>query len=211
MKISSINFILICSIILWGCSSQKPFTKIDKEPELIKKTALTSFSGNFTDKNFELKTRLFISEEGNVSNVELLNSSGDKEWDVKAINRIKEWKYNPAILEGKPISIWFLQSIKITVFEKFKFHLAEIKCKSLLESDTIYSKIKSGVDFGSLARQYSISESSKKSGDLGLVDIQLFPEFVQSILNELKISESSKPLKVDDSYYIYKKMEIENP
>jgi hypothetical protein len=209
MKLLSIIFTFVCLFILISCSSQNTVTKFDKEPELIKKTPLTSYSGIFKDKIFDLKTRLLISEEGTVVKVDLQSTSGDKEWDEMATKQIKEWKYTPAILDGKPISIWFVQSIKVNVLESYQMYLSEIRCKSLNESDSIYSKIKSGADFGLLARQYSVSESSKNSGYLGLVDVRSLPESVQSVLLGMKVNEVSKPIKVGDLFYIYKKFENE--
>jgi TonB family protein len=206
MKISSVIITFICIITFFSCTADKNITKFEKKPELIHRVPLTSYIGKFSDSKFELKTRLLISEEGNVEEVELLNSSGDKEWDQMAIKKIKEWKYSPAIYHEKPVTIWLLQSIKITVLESFQMHLAEITFKSLSVADTIYSKLKEGIEFSVLARQYSISESSKKSGDLGVIDIRNYSESVQEILVELKNDEVSKPIKIDNLYHIFKRL-----
>ena len=54
----------------------------------------------------ELDLRILVSEDGSVEKAEILNPSGDAVWDALAKDRMKEWIFSPAILNGKPITMW---------------------------------------------------------------------------------------------------------
>jgi TonB family protein len=203
--------LLLLFLVLIGCSSRKEIIiAVDKKPELLNREPLPPFNGKWKTNKFTLETKLLISKKGNVEGVDLLSSSGDQIWDETAIKQIKNWKYSPAILAGDSIEVWIRQSIKISVIDNFKVHLAEIVCNSLMETDSVYFKIKDGIEFGVVAHQYSKSLSAKNLGDLGIVDIRNYSYTVQEQLAELAVNSISKPIKIADRYYIFKKLPSNN-
>lgn len=61
----------------------------------------------FRDKNrfAEAKVEAVINEEGRV--VAVLYVSGDREWAQLVAQSVARWKFEPATLEGKPVSVRF--------------------------------------------------------------------------------------------------------
>jgi TonB family protein len=198
--------VLFCLMFIYGCSDKQISIKVDKNPEVVHRESLPAFEGKFNSKKFVLETKLLISEDGNVVDVNLLNSSGDRKWDTSTISHLKKWKYTPAILNDQPISIWLRQSISVTVLDDYKMHLGEIVVNNLALSDSIYSKITEGMEFSLLAQQYSTSDVGKEPGDLGIVDIRKYPEYVQEKISRLNLNETTQPIKIDNLYYIIKKL-----
>ena len=55
--------------------------------------------------------RVLITADGKAGAVEIKKSSGFERLDRAAIEAVKQWKFNPATLDGKPIDDWHLVSI----------------------------------------------------------------------------------------------------
>jgi periplasmic protein TonB len=45
---------------------------------------------------------VFINDKGRVTDASVRNSSGDNEFDSRAISAIMQWKFKPALCDGKP-------------------------------------------------------------------------------------------------------------
>jgi len=63
----------------------------------------------------------------------------------------------------------------------------------------IYSKIKSGVDFQSLAQQYSQASNAKNGGDLGYVALDDVNAQYKTEINKLMIGQTSLPFETTDA------------
>lgn len=77
---------------------------------------------DLTNSSIEGVTTLafHITEEGNVSDIEIRQSSGNDELDVAAKHCAETWKYRPAMRNGKPIEVawqakvsWFYPKFEI--------------------------------------------------------------------------------------------------
>jgi protein TonB len=51
--------------------------------------------------------RVFVREDGTAGEIQLKTSSGFPLLDKSAINAVKDWRFNPATLDGKPIAEWY--------------------------------------------------------------------------------------------------------
>jgi protein TonB len=49
--------------------------------------------------------RAFISRDGSVESLELLNTPADSELATAAIEAVRQWKYQPTLLNGEPIAV----------------------------------------------------------------------------------------------------------
>ena len=47
-----------------------------------------------------------IGVDGNVSNIRVATTTGDRRLDEAAMAAVREWKYEPAVLDGKPIAVF---------------------------------------------------------------------------------------------------------
>jgi peptidyl-prolyl cis-trans isomerase D len=72
------------------------------------------------------------------------------------------------------------------------------------KAEEILEKAKKTKDFGSLAKQYSDSNTASKGGDLGWIQRDTIDESLERILSSMKTGELSKVLKGRDGFYIFK-------
>jgi peptidyl-prolyl cis-trans isomerase SurA len=71
-------------------------------------------------------------------------------------------------------------------------------------SDIIFSELQSGGDFKKLAMEFSNSNSGQSGGEVGWLDESELEEEFYDVIKNLKIDKISKPIFIDDGYYIFK-------
>jgi len=55
--------------------------------------------------------RFIVTEEGNVKDINIREIQGNERFGTGAIQAISQWRFNPAIKAGKPVSCWCFQKI----------------------------------------------------------------------------------------------------
>jgi parvulin-like peptidyl-prolyl isomerase len=130
-------------------------------------------------------------------------------WEACAIEEIRKWRFLPATQNGRPVSVWIRQSIIIRPEKLLKMSLSEIAYADRRGADSIYTLLKMGEDFDSLARTVSIAASRKQNGKLGDVDIRTFPFHIQKELAKLNVGEVTIPLQLGHSFIIFKRLAAE--
>lgn len=58
-----------------------------------------------------LRIRIFVSEEGIVDQIELIETSLQEDYSTRLIQTFKESKFNPGMLQGKPVKSWRMVEI----------------------------------------------------------------------------------------------------
>lgn len=61
--------------------------------------------------------RLLVDAHGNVQKTKINKSSGYKSLDTAAINAAKQWKFTPAIRNGKPVKAWLQVPVNFSLNE----------------------------------------------------------------------------------------------
>jgi peptidyl-prolyl cis-trans isomerase C len=85
-----------------------------------------------------------------------------------------------------------------------KVHAAHILVKDQKQAFELMARVKSGEDFGALAKQYSTCPSKSKGGDLGTFGKgQMVKKFEDAAFNGKK-GEVVGPVKTDFGYHIIK-------
>ena len=69
-------------------------------------------------------------------------------------------------------------------------------------SNTIVEQLKNGVDFGAVARQFSIAPSAADGGQLGWVAADQLDEVRASIVKQMQPGEISRPFRTQEGVYI---------
>ena len=96
---------------------------------------------------------------------------------------------------------------------KNHYKLSEIKISANNNQDIkeiekyveeIIQKINLGENFYSLAKQFSSAESKINNGKLGWIKETSITENTLKVIQEMQVGEISKPIKVNDSYFIYR-------
>jgi len=54
---------------------------------------------------------ILISAEGNVEDIRVLESSPSGVFEESAMEALKNWKFEPAVYQGKKVKVWAKQKI----------------------------------------------------------------------------------------------------
>ncbi len=198
------------TVLCVGCSELGQMGSEVTPPTLIEKTALPSPPPNINSSDFNLQMELLVSKEGKVLYVHLQNSTGDPEWDSVAAKAILQWKYSPAISNGKPVQLKISQLAHVVPTPPLMMNLSEILCSSLADADSAYAALQGGEKFETVADKYSVPSSEEKSGSLGPVDIHRYGDEIQAELRKLEPGEYTHPIQFGRDYAIYKRASAEN-
>ena len=202
MKLSAF---LLCLLFLSGCSSVQQ-TANNRAPVLLVQHPFPAIPASLCKPDYLLVADLLIMEDGSVSEVNLMNSSGSKEWDEMAVSTIKTWKYSPLKINDKPTSCWVHQKMRVSIAEPVIYSLAAAVCSSFEQADSIYKHLINGRNFRDVAKDFSALPAQGDQYELGDVDIYQYPDFIRHNLLNLNEGEFTKPLKYDDSYIIFQRM-----
>jgi TonB family protein len=197
-------FFLLLSL-LTGCSLLQQTTENNFAPQLLIQSPLPVVTQAIARPNLKIEMDLFILKDGSVGKVKLVNGSGDKVWDSLAVETILKWKYSPAQVDHHSVNIWLHQIAIVEYMDPKYLVLAEIICPTVEEADSIYAALENGKNFDDLAAFQSALPDHEKNGDLGNVDIRLYPEHIRSELSYLEKDQYTKPLKYGYKYVIFKR------
>jgi parvulin-like peptidyl-prolyl isomerase len=202
MKVIALFLCLVCFI---GCSSMQQIND-GSVPQLLIQSPLPPIPERIQHALFDLDVVLFIMEDGTVGKTRMLKGSGDAAWDTLVLSSLKQWRFTPARMDNKPVGSWFHMQSSIRYADPQYMNLAEILCTSVEEADSVYKKIEQGQNFNELAMKYSVDPSREMNGNIGEVNINLYPENIRKPLSKLLIDDYTKPIKYGDLYAIFKRL-----
>ena len=191
-------------LFLTGCSMFQPTADNNVAPQLLIQDPLPIVKRDIAKPNLRIEMDLLILEDGSVGKVNFISGSGDKEWDSLAAKTVLNWKYSPAHVDHHTVKIWMHQVAVVEYADPEYVALAEILCPTLEEADSVYTALENGKDFDELVSMQKAPEGGK-IGDLGKVDIRLYPQHIRSELAFLTKDRYTKPLKYGDNYVIFKR------
>jgi hypothetical protein len=205
MKPTTFVSCLLCFLFLAGCSSMQQISD-GSVPKLLIQSPLPPFPETLTRPVLELETVMFIMEDGTVGKTRMLKGSGDATWDSLALASLKQWRFTPARMDNKPVGSWYHMQSTFRFASPQLMNLAEILCTTDEEADSVYNVIEQGQNFSELAMRFSVDPSREMSGNLGEVNINLYPENIRKPLSKLKVNDYTKPIKYGDLYAIFKRL-----
>ncbi|MFA6468060.1 MAG: TonB family protein [Bacteroidota bacterium] len=188
-----------------GCSTSQTIYDFNP-PELVYQHPLPIFPRMTGIAPMRIMLEIYVTKDGTVGDVQMTNGSGILAWDSAAISAIRRWKYIPARSDGKPFNIWLHQVAIIRFAEPEYRTLAEIICTTYEEADSAFLLLGRGMDFSTIAMRYSIAESRDRNGEIGTVNIQVYPQGVKAILSKLEKGQYTRPTKFGDHYAIFKRL-----
>jgi TonB family protein len=197
-------FILIAAFLLCGCTTFDQSYRPDILPQLIKQEPLPPWPFGTRDEEVALDVEFRIGGDGSVKDVAFLTPSFSKEWNALALEKMREWKFSPAFVNGRPIPIWIRQTIRMKFEEASYLRLAEIVCPDQQTADSVFALLNLGAPFDSLARAFSTSSSRTQGGFLGDVDLRTLPQFVRHELGKVRTNHFTSPILLGQNYVIYK-------
>ncbi len=206
MKRSTIFLTLAFAVLLGGCSIFAIRGNEMVMPVAIEKSVLPQAPAYAPNGSLFLKTRLLITKRGEVKRVQLINSSGDPTWDSAAAVAITHWKYSPGLDGGKPVEMSVIQVVHVISTPPLRVHLRQMWFSSESEADSVLAMLRGGSSFDSLAEIHFIPNSVLHSGDMGLVNIYLFPRNVRRQLANLKPRTFTSVLPIGPYYVIFERV-----
>lgn len=199
--------LFLAGILLAGCASTQPNEPLERLPQLIVQEPFPPMTETLFNSRHDVDLKIQVADNGNVLRAELLNPTGDTEWDSLAQYRVGKWRFAPALHEGKPMQMWITIHAQIKFDEPLTMHLAEIVCPSSTVADSVYDMLLAGEDFNRLVSVFSIGSSITERGDLGEVDIHRYRQELQKDLMALRENRFTRPLAMGDHFVIFKRLE----
>jgi parvulin-like peptidyl-prolyl isomerase len=90
-----------------------------------------------------------------------------------------------------------------------KIHVAQIVFRNPELSGSILRRLKSGEDFGKVAREMSIGLEADRGGDMGFIGRGIMPEAIDDVIFSLRSGAISPIIKSPYGYHIFKVIEKE--
>ena len=200
------RFSLVCLLLLSGCSIFQSSESFIIQPRLLKQSALPPVKQSRFEESFEFYCEMNINEKGDVTKVKIFNQAKDSIWDSLATLSMLNWKFSPAIIDGKPTSITVRRKFIVLYQNPTYMQLAEIQLYDIQLADSLYKLLLGGADFFELAKLFSLTYTSDKNGMLGNVDINFYSQEIQENLKELDEGDFTKPTKYGERYIIFKRL-----
>lgn len=197
--------VLLGLSLLAACSTTREVADLTL-PELIVQYPLPAYPSPISSTHLRIEFKILVNEEGSVKAAELLNGSGNAEWDAATVETIKRWRYTPALYRNKPMKLWLKQAAVVQFSEPQYLLLQEIIFEAKETADSAFSLLEQGASFEEVALQYSIAPSRPQKGMLGKINIQIYPLHIKQVLAELNDDQITSPLKFGDRYVIYKRV-----
>lgn len=195
---------IIFSLLFVGCATTQPETSAD-QPELVSMTSLPPVSTTYSMSGLKLNILFHLQNDGSVSEVKMMKSSGDPDWDRAAVDSMKLWRFTPSNAEKHGTERWIRNTIILQVQEPTVLTLGDLKAPSQQEADSLYALLQSGSDFETLQKQSEPGLSNPRGKFLGAVDIARYPKHVRDALRKLGLNEVTNPLRIGTSYVVFKR------
>jgi TonB family protein len=203
------SFIVL--LILAGCATTKQAETPSDQPELVSMTSLPLVTANFPTNGLKLSMLFHVQGDGSVTEVKMLGSSGDPEWDRAAIDSMKLWRFAENHLDNSVAGRWIRNTIILQLQELTVLTLGELAVNNQQAADSIYALLQNGSDFDALIKQNAQGTSTYLGRYIGAVDIAIFPKRVRNELRRLGLNDFTPPLRIGSKYTIYKRYKPDGP
>ncbi len=197
---------MILLIALVGCSSTEQTDFATVKPKLISMAPFPPYPAIPPSSTMRMALLMYIQEDGSVSKVRLLTTSGDARWDSLAMESTKRWRFSPATRDNTPLGLWVRQEVNIQFRDPIPMYLGRLASGSQNQADSLYVLLRNGSDFLALASLFPGRSAAGDGEMLGTVDIAPLPARVREVLKQLKEGEFTRPMQVGDEYIIYKRL-----
>jgi len=193
----------------FGCSAIEQNQESTELPALVRSTPLPPILSAVTGGGLRFNVRILVLKDGSVGDVKLQGSSGDDSWDAIALDSIRKWQFTPFKRDGVPLAIWVRQPLVVQAGDHVMRTLGQLVCASEREADSLYALIQNGENFDSIFLKPEMSESTTKSGYLGVVDLTTFAPPIRHELLTLSENQTTRPLRYGNNFVIFKRMKKE--
>jgi TonB family protein len=146
-----------------------------------------------------------VLPNGIVKEVSLLRSSADPEWDLSALDSLKQWRFASIAEEKNPGDRWIRYGIVVQVQEPVMMQLAEILVSAQNTADSLYALLKGGTDFESLGLRASTGRANWSWKPAEAVNLARYPDHVREAVSRLHVDQVTEPIRLGLNYVIIKR------
>ncbi len=195
-----ISLLFFAGLLLSACASTEPVSVF---PDIDHQASLPVFASEYPEKSLALRVTFHIQEDGSVETVVIHNSSGDEEWDKAAKDSLKLWTFHPETISE---AIWVRRVLEIQIEEVVQVHLAYLKFSDSERALEVYQLLKSGASFADFSDIDVEEEAEIMYFSPRFSLLTEWPMHIRPHLEKLRVSKFTKPLPIEDSYYIFKRI-----
>ncbi len=197
-------------LLLLGCGAGRTTAPARDVSRLVSMTSLPPLHDNIRTPHLMLDVYFYVLHDGTVSDIKMMNSSGDPEWDRVAVDSMKQWKYAPNTGEYATSGIWLRNTILVQIQDPIIMTIGELVSDNSRTADSLYALLRAGEDFHKLAAQNGSDEPKRAGRFFEAIDLARYPPHVRTELSKLRINDFTRPIRVGDDYVIYKRYENHN-
>ncbi len=137
-------FVFLLCIVAAGCATFEPPEDHAVLPQVIDKAPLPPLPRSYTFARAEFMVRLRVMRDGSVGAARLLTGSGVAAWDSAAAAALRQWRFTPALWNGRAVDLWIDQRITVLPAEPVFMLITGIVCESKPVADSLYAALASG-------------------------------------------------------------------
>ena len=205
------RIIVAVLVLLVGCTAARETAGPADGARVVGLTSLPPLSVLSSVGGVRFDAMFLVRLDGSVSDVRLVGSSGDLNWDRAAADSMRQWRF---ALEAPDSSLemqWIRAAVIVQAQEPVMMTLGVLVAGTLPEADSLYALIGHGEEFNSLAKERPADPSNQCGWLLGAVDILKYPPHVREALRVLAVNDVTHPLRMDSRYVIFKRLEAATP
>ena len=203
---SIMKTILLVAILFAGCTFFSETPNADRMPQLVFRTALPMVPSDWADSHPRLEVLFHISNSGEVIDARFVNSTGNDSWEANALKEMKQWRFSPAHLGPDSISVWVRVPIAVRYTDPKLVFLAQLICTDQTCADSAYRLLEAGRQFDLIGQELTLAGFSAYERIVGETDIHVYSKEVQKELQKLKEDDFTAPIRVGESFVIFKRL-----
>lgn len=189
-----------------GCKSIQPPDETVTPPQLLYQVPLPPWPVQLPTQPVKLDLMIFVDTSGKVLDARFTRPTGSPEWDSESLQRIRQWRFSPPLVQGKPVARWVQLSVRVNFEEPFYMTLAELVCPDRTLADSLYKLLQSDASFEQLVGQFSVGASRQQQGHLGNINVRTLPNHIQKEVLKLEEGQFTAPLPRGREYVIFKRL-----
>lgn len=203
--------IYLALITFAGCTPQPGAIQV------IQKSEFPTYRGDEVRDQIELDVLIQISDDGHVTDARLLNTSGDQEWDIAALDSLKQWTFTKPPAERSTFTIKRKIIVNLELvgrddpespIRRVERIIGVIETTNKTNAEAFHKQLKADSEFLELMRHIQQHEPEDAVAriyyDFSEND---YPEHILQIVQNLDHGAFTRPLSLDDGYVIFKRFD----
>jgi len=189
-----------------GCTFFSETQNPDTLPELVFRTSLPEVPSDWAYSQPKMEVLFEISRTGEVLGARFVNATGYELWEAKALEEMKRWRFSPAHLGQDSVSVWVRLPIAVRFTDQKVIFLAQLICTDRACADSAHQLLILGHPFENIVEKLPGSGLGTYEKYIGETDISAYPRELQNEIKQLKESGYTRPIRIGDSYVIFKRL-----